>query len=381
MMERLSLNDFTAAANRSLSGDVRIAKGTEGVLVNKGTFGNRLASAFQAAGRAIGLLRPDPTRAQRQEVALERFKAALTDRYGEAAADHALRKTELAADGAALTGAKILDAISVAKGGQNVNRALIAISSLHYSAPFSSGQPSEKFAALLEEVSPGRDVNSMSIEARRSFNSRLNKALYQQSQYCKKPVDEAEARQVAKKTLKHVLKLESKGRLAQAAQARNDYRDAMKSIVQGLAEGVSVRELGSRFAIANQRYEQLLNAEDYTDPGADEFQDITMQALIEARSKLQADSPKVPGQAQSKALAPDGALRALVRTTDEALADVGTTAKMGRELSRTTRLAVTVAVGLGQLLSARFGTTSRDVDQLLVDSPLSATARRGPRVA
>ena len=375
MMERLSLNDFQAVANRSLDGDVRIAKGQEGVLVNKGTLGNRLASVFQGVGRAIGLIRPDPSRAQRQEVALERFKEALTSQYGERAATQALQATGLDGADARLTGRSIRDAVSVASEGKQANLGQVAQATLAFGAPNAGNAASAPFRELVNQVKPGLDPDSLSLECRNEYNSRLNKALFQHSGYGKEMLSPDQASRVAARTLKHVLKLEANGLLAGAAQARAAYKDAMKSVLQALAGNQSVGRLGDCLTVANQCFDQLLKAEGYTEAGADEFQDMTMQALIEARTALHAQDPGMPETAQRNALAPEGPMKALMTLVNESLMDVHTTAKMGMEFSRFSRLGTTIVMGLAELMSARHGSVGRDLDTLIDDAPLSEARR------
>jgi hypothetical protein len=70
-------------------GDIRLAKDGGGELVNKGTLGNKIASFFHSIGRALGLVESrSADRAQRQQAALEGFKNALVQDFGQVAGSH-----------------------------------------------------------------------------------------------------------------------------------------------------------------------------------------------------------------------------------------------------------------------------------------------------
>lgn len=72
-MSGVGLRAFIDVAQRKPGdAEIRFAKGTEAP-INKGTAGNRVASWFQSLGEWMGLRRPDPTRAARQEGALRSF--------------------------------------------------------------------------------------------------------------------------------------------------------------------------------------------------------------------------------------------------------------------------------------------------------------------
>src|SRR5690348_18394431 len=94
-MTYLSFDNYISKARESQTGTVRIDYNdqNETKLVNKGTFGNGLATIFDNIGKAIVSLfggTPDQTKAQRNEKALTGFKEALTQQFGETIALKAL---------------------------------------------------------------------------------------------------------------------------------------------------------------------------------------------------------------------------------------------------------------------------------------------------
>ena len=125
-MTYLSFDSYIRQARES-EGTIRVAKGTETELVNKGTLGNSLATFFTNIGRAIGSVfghQPDQTKAQRNEQALVGFRKALVEQFGQGIAEETLRLTGLREGGTAtkLTGKGVTEAEAIAQQLRRSNR-------------------------------------------------------------------------------------------------------------------------------------------------------------------------------------------------------------------------------------------------------------------
>jgi hypothetical protein len=242
-MSSISFHGYMAKAFETPSGEVRVAKGTTDQLVNKGTFGNRLASFFQDAARAIGLMRPDPTRAQRQQSALDGFRAALEAHYGQEAALAGLQAAGLDVDGVALTGRAMIAAADNAKVAVAQNRAA-NLQALDGYAPPSGDEPAgENFAQLAASMKPPLDPEDLTADQRQEFTTRLRDAVIAESKLNRKTLDDKTMAGLAKTTLKQVLELSKVDGLETAREAREAYTAALKDVLRGLASGKNVEVL------------------------------------------------------------------------------------------------------------------------------------------
>ncbi|THF64110.1 protein kinase domain-containing protein [Pseudothauera rhizosphaerae] len=109
------LDQFVHVARQSGDGEVRSSRQDENRLINKGSLGQRLAGFVTHIGEKLGILRPDPTRAQRQEQAIKDFTGALVEEYGKFVAEKAMEKAGLDRSGVRLTGETILQVAGEAK--------------------------------------------------------------------------------------------------------------------------------------------------------------------------------------------------------------------------------------------------------------------------
>jgi hypothetical protein len=114
-MTDISLGSYINKARENLDGTLRTDSGGEGKLVNKGELGTKIGTwlGFGDVG----------TRDERQQVALEGFKKALTEQYGSEIANEAMKDL-----GNVLTGRTVMDTVSKARNMQREtvqsNRAL-----------------------------------------------------------------------------------------------------------------------------------------------------------------------------------------------------------------------------------------------------------------
>jgi hypothetical protein len=310
-MSSISLRGYISTAFEKGSGEVRLAKGTTDQLANKGTLGNRLASFFQDAARAIGLMRPDPTRAQRQQSALEGFREALTRHFGAEAAQAGLQAAGLDVDGVALTGRAMIAATTNAKAAvaQNRTQNLLALES--FAPPGPGEDASAGFGRIAARMKPPLHPSTLTAEQRLEFTTRFRDSVIAQSNVNRTALDGGQVEELAKDTLKQVLEPSKVGGLDQAREAREAYTAALKDVLRGLASGKDASVLVTRLGDAVARFREHATAERTQEIGGGEFQELTDQALRRAMTELAAESPSLLAKAQRNALKDDSPLRAL----------------------------------------------------------------------
>jgi hypothetical protein len=86
----IPLSQFKTVAEEKPDGDLRVSRGDQDKLVNKGTILNKIATFFESIGRALGLI-DDDTRKLRQQEAIRGFADSLKDHYGPDVARRAMR--------------------------------------------------------------------------------------------------------------------------------------------------------------------------------------------------------------------------------------------------------------------------------------------------
>jgi hypothetical protein len=120
----ISLRQFVHIAKQEGDGDIRLSR-DENRVVNKGWWGQKLATVFTSIGDAIsGLFGKDGTHSapkDRQEQALNAFRQSLVDMYGYDIAKEALGDNDLGMHDQPerLTGAKILQVVDRARELRN----------------------------------------------------------------------------------------------------------------------------------------------------------------------------------------------------------------------------------------------------------------------
>lgn len=367
-MTGLSLRSYISTAREAGVGEVRIAKGTTDQLVNKGTFGNRVASFFQDTARAIGLMKPDPTRALRQQGALDGFKDALEGHFGKALADAALHAAGLdAATG--LTGAAMITAADHAKAAQAQNRAANLAAVEAYAPPGPGEDAGPAFAKLAAARKPPLDPAGLGPSERLEFTTRLQESVLSESQLGRHPVGDDRVAELAKDVLKQVVKLSNADALGDAAAAREAYAAAMKDVLKGVATGKDVTALAARLTGVEARFGDLMRAEMIDEAGGAEVQELTETATRQAMGELRAENPALLAKAQANALKDDSPLRALFAAAEGAVRQEGFKEDVGSQeraakasLLRST--ATSLVTSLASAMGPHTASASGDVDRL-----------------
>ena len=114
----VNLDAFSRTASLQRTGELTVSGQT---LRNEGTVGNMIANFFRSIGEALGLIKPDPARAQRQQVAYNAFKEALSTKFGDNIANNVMVTI---GTNRPLTGARALEGIRQAQAErlQNMTR-------------------------------------------------------------------------------------------------------------------------------------------------------------------------------------------------------------------------------------------------------------------
>lgn len=307
-MSPISIERFWNAGGQSRAGEVRMARDGDDQLVNKGTLGHRMASAIQNFARSIGLIRPDPTRAQRQQQALESFTASLRHRYGRDNANIAIQQAGLDQEGARLTGHAIRNTI-VAAAAQRQSTRLDNQNAMQALLPPSTGNTSSNaFRTLVAQLDPELDADHLDPQVARVYTQRLNEAVRDVSRQGRQSLSHQDLGELAKSTLKSVLKLHQTGQLEASIQARADYRDALGQLVRDMACGCDAGRVMDRMSAALKAFDKLLAAEKMEEAGGAEFHAFTQTALTSFMESL-GDPGRASHHALAKALSNGGALR------------------------------------------------------------------------
>jgi hypothetical protein len=371
----ISLQNFVRTAGRDLTGDIRIAKGTEDTLVNKGTFGNQVASIFRNIGEALGLVQPDPTRAQRQQGAFDSFKASLEEHYGSEITARALESVGLG-DGGRLTGGRVLQAISSAKAEIAINRQVL----VQQQRDFVPGMPG--FDDIARSLDPQVVLDNFPQEARVEYNQRLTERLRSDSRNGTLQLTQEQVQTAARDTLKQVSKLVREDALDGASQARTNLTTAFRDILIALGEGRSAQTLMPRLERAVANLHELMVAELKGEYGRDEMTDAMDQALQRAMRQLGARDPGLLFEAQKNALKEDSPLRGIMSAAYKITSNAEGS---GSQLSLSNRLfstGVQVIATLSGGISARTGgSVGDDLDVLTDERSVSPrTLEEGRRV-
>src|SRR5690606_2516892 len=163
-------------------------------------------------GEMLGI--GDKTRARRRAEALNVFRQMLQSRYGEANANKALRDS-------GLDKAKRLDA-------RSIRRALDAALSARYQSlvetsdqrkkfmtPNAGDNPSDKFLSVLASLKPPQSLENLSDQVRLEYNQRLSSEIAALTGLGLTRMTDDEIQEVARRTLKDVLSMDSRGVLSE----------------------------------------------------------------------------------------------------------------------------------------------------------------------
>jgi hypothetical protein len=310
-MSDTSIQRFSDLARLSGSGEIRYAKGGD-ELINKGTFGHRVASFFRAIGEALHIVQPDPTRAQRQADALNDFKEVMTGRYGASLTNQAFQALGLDQPNAALTGRKIEQAREIARGQIAHNHQANLNLLRDHLPPRGESEATDAFKAVADAMKPKLDPPVLSDEAAKEYRTRLGEAMDSHARLGREALTPEAVRKLATAALKQTLKLEAEGGIAAASEARVQYAAAVKEALEAIGRGESPSQLVPRLALMSQRFETMLEAELLDEAGGEELTSFTESAVFRALKQIQAESPEFAREIQRKALADGSPLAAVL---------------------------------------------------------------------
>jgi hypothetical protein len=313
-MTAISIHEFQDRAGFGDLGEIRIAKDDANRL-NRGTLGERFVSWLRDVKESFG--DRDATRADRQRQALEGFRRALKDYYGQAIGEQAFLAQGLGLPGRtnALTGAEVRAAIEHADTLRMAGR-LRAEGAL---APLLPG--GEAFDGLVRQAL-GDDAPPLSFVELREYQARLGGGVGALDPRTARPED---VRAIAETTLRRVRELSDQGLLARAGAARQGLVAGLRTVLLGLSYGAldpgnparqdTLRALAAMSRdILDQR--QIEGIEDPQERKA-----LVRAALGEVLRELGEDGADLLRKAQSQILSePWRALRGRVGApTDQAL--------------------------------------------------------------
>lgn len=310
-MSGISLQSYISKARESVSGEVRIAKGTEDQLVNKGTLGNKIATFFQDIGGAMGLLRPNDTLARRQSDALEGFKESLTKHYGEQVAKEAIHLAGLDERNVTLTGRVMLNTQQYAQGLLQINRDHNTRTYSQFLPPSPGQDATPHFLDVLQAMKPPRDPDALTTDQKVAYHLRLQDNIKSESELGRKELSQEKIEQLAQETLKQVLELDQLGKLDKAEQARDAYAGALSDLLRALGSGEDHATVLNLMVVARDKFNELVAAESTGTMGGDDIARLNEQAMFNAMRDLQVEDPELLRKAQTKALETDSVVRAL----------------------------------------------------------------------
>ena len=317
-MSGISLRAYASTAQKDSAGEIRMAKGSQDqALVNKGTFGNQVASFLHGIGEKLHIVQPDPTRAARQQSAVDQFKAALVDFYGQAAADHAIQQAGLTA-ATRLTGAQVVTAINDAKAEANRGRQANQTLMQAYLPPTSGGQPSPQLVRLASSMHPSPDLGALTPEQRQGFSERLQELVTAAGEGGRMLLDDGAMERLAKAALKTVVMIENDPALSfdAARQAKDAYVGSIKDTLRAVATGSSGEVVAEKLLAQKTKLEAYAGAEGMSEHSAEAWTGLMELGFLAALRELRADDPGLARKAQANALKPDGALVSLYSAAD-----------------------------------------------------------------
>jgi hypothetical protein len=306
-MSGISLHSYLSVARENLGdGEVRLAKGSDSQLVNKGTAWEKFKSLFNGA---------DSTRADRNRDAIMGFKQAMVDHFGSTAGLQALGTANLLAGGV-LTGRAILAAV---QEGNRLKNTVMEQRVAAQAQAYGPGQPDfARIAALnLPAVDPATNFPPV---AQMEFRNRLADRLWVESRGATQEIPAADVERFARATLKEVARLNASGTLAQSHAARTALTGAYKEALKACADGRGSPAVIGRLTTLTTRADQVLAIDDPLG-GPPDKERIRAMALRQAMRELNAESPGILAKAHANIAKPDSPLRGVMVAAREYVGD------------------------------------------------------------
>lgn len=365
----VTIGAYVRAGARSDDGVVRLAKGHEGQLVNKGTLGNSAASFFRSIGEALHLVQPDPTRAQRQQDALQGFQRAMREHFGEGIANAALAQQHLLDPGARLTGSAIQGATRIAMAQIQANRQANVQAMRDFLPPAPGQQPSQAFTDLAARLNPPRAADSFSAAERSAIAERLQLAVGGASRLGREQIAPQDLQALARSVVKQVARLSEPGQLDAANAARRDLASNMRGLVADLSSGAAPDRVADRMRQVNDALSPAVQTNGLEGSG-DEVADLLRDATLVALRGMS-------GRAQEKTLAsilgPESPLRAVLSAAADRREDMSDLGQRSQQLlTRMNAIGTMVASTLGLSVGAATGSRATDVQRVVDPDGLDA---------
>lgn len=365
-MNGVSLQTFRDLARQDESGTIALDKNDESRIINnKGTLGRSIVSGLKDLGEALGL--GDATRARRQQEAFDVFKGLLTERFGEVAAQRALSDTGL--DKATrLTGADVDRVILQATRQHNALFVEQRARMDKFDPPIAGDAPSEAFERVLASFDPPLDASHLSDQVRTEYAQRLSDACTAVSNIATKPLDDEQIHELARGTLKHVLRLEQRGQLDDARAVRDSLKQGWKDLLAAVGAGAGPHEVMQRLEIIQQRTGLLVQFESAPgdDVGSDFFEECAGTALIGALRELRSENRDLVSGLSAQVLDDQGAIKSLFLAAHDSLYSVdGHASQTNLQFAGRLHHDIgTMVKLLGSALGATHGTVDNDMDSL-----------------
>lgn len=377
-MTYLSFDNYISKARESQTGTVRIDYNdqNETKLVNKGTFGNGLATIFDNIGKAIVSLfggTPDQTKAQRNEKALTGFKEALAQQFGETIALKALEDKGLNQVNK-INGKQIIDVSDHARSlmldnRQRNNEMLKDCLPIDYHDHKYQG--GKFFSGLCKELGYDPDVaKTLTPKRYEAYYDRLITAFNEATEFDSKALTPDESKAIAQQVLKEVVQLDLGGRLDEAQEARQEFVEAGVRLFTDIDQSRSPRRLLESLVSLEQSLSKLATIEGKQGPEA--LGNLRKEMMRDVMVELNSRDPKVLYHGRDKIFSEGSPVRALVKALDQTQAE-GLTPYGEVVGTHLTQLLSTVVVTLSKSIGSH--TESSYQDSVKLDGPDHVSSR------
>jgi hypothetical protein len=256
-MSGISIERFLQVARESRTGDIRISAGDDKQLVNKGTLGHRLATALDM-GNA-------DTRDDRTGIAIDKFRAALVDRYGQDVGNRALDE--------ALAGARTDGAFT----GQLVMKAADLALRMSYHDRLENKQTIDRIVGDSGLQDPAKQV----------FKERFTQALEARTDFFRLRLPDFEETALTNTIRQQVTGLmAAEDTLEKSNAARKALSEALQSVMVSITNNKSPDVLLPQLLEVQRLEQELMKLEEHDGQnGEDKTQIATNQALRNQLSK------------------------------------------------------------------------------------------------
>ena len=302
-MSDINIHTLYSRALREPDSEIRVSK-EDGNKLNRGTFGQRIASWFRDQRQVSGHL--DQTRKDRQDAAFEKFKEALKAYYGEDVAKTVIDNIDYGRTVTKLTGKVITTAVKDAKNLAETNRLNNTAGLNKRLPPLPPNPGSPEFLNVVATLGNGVTLENLTAQELREYEIRLRNRLAAED--IKAPHSANWFDQIASETLKQVHDLSQAGKLDDAIALRQNLTAQIKTTLKVLLQE---KNTASTMA-ALTRTNNSLYAYGLKEQGGEyDAKALMREALAQAMAELRAESPDILDSLQAKVLGQDSRLRAI----------------------------------------------------------------------